>query len=310
MPLQRSDQRAPSRKAGPVLAEEELRFVALGDSTTVGVGDRVTDGTWRGWSRLLAAELAEGYEVHYENFAVSGATAATVRRDQLSRAVERQPHVASLIVGVNDTMRSTWDPDRVRDDVLDSVAELSRIGALVLTVRFQDHGAVFGLPGLVRRPLWRRIQDVNAAYEEAHERFDTLHVDLAAEPAIYQRRYWSIDRLHPSELGHRHLAGEFARHLQRRGYRVAAPESDAPGMKRPHVWGDALWLVTEGVPWLGRRAHDLAPWAIGMLADEVKSRVSARLSTTPSGSPSAQPAEKQVGASMTAPPDLVEPASA
>jgi lysophospholipase L1-like esterase len=294
-----------------VLAGEELRFVALGDSTTVGVGDRVTDGTWRGWSRMLAAALGKGHEVHYENFAVSGATAATVRHDQLQRAVERRPHLASLIVGVNDTMRSTWDPYRVRDDVLASVAELSRTGALVLTVRFHDHGAVFGLPGVVRRPLWRRIQDVNAAFDEAHQKFDTLQVDLAAEPAIYQRRYWSIDRLHPSELGHRHLAAEFARQLDGLGYDLAAPEPATPGMNRPHIWGDARWLATEGVPWLARRAQDLAPWAIGMLADEAKNRFSARLNTKQSGTPSPRLAEEQVSASPTASPDvLVEPASA
>ena len=130
-----------------MLAGEELRFVALGDSTTVGVGDRVTDGSWLGWSRLLAAELAKGYGVHYENFAVSCATAATVRHDQLQQAAARQPHLASLLVGVNDTMRATWDPDRLRSDVLATVAELADAGALVLTVRFHDHGAVFGLPG-------------------------------------------------------------------------------------------------------------------------------------------------------------------
>ena len=292
-------------------AGEELRFVALGDSTTVGVGDPGADGGWRGWSRLLAAELAVGHEVGYENLAVSGAKAATVRDAQLWRAVERRPHLASLIVGVNDTMRSTWDPDRVRDDVLNCVGGLTRSGALVLTVRFHDHGAVFGLPGVVRRPLWRRIQAVNAAYEEAHETFGTLPVDLAAEPAIYQRRYWSIDRLHPSELGHRHLAAEFARQLEGLGYDLDAPELDASGVHTPHIWRDALWLASEGVPWLGRRAHDLAPWAIGMLADEARSRFSARLSTTPSGRPSPQPDEEQVDASMTPPPDvLVESASA
>lgn len=262
-----------------MVAAEELRFVALGDSTTVGVGDPVTDGEWRGWSRLLAAGLAAGNEVRYENLAISGATAATVRAEQLRRAVDLRPHLTSLIVGVNDTMRSTWDAERVRHDILASVAELTRIGARVLTVRFHDHGAVFGLPGVVRRPLWRRIEALNAAYDEAHERFGAVQVDLAAEPAVYQRRYWSIDRLHPSELGHRHLAGAFARQLQLLNYDLAAPEVDAPGMNRCHIWRDALWLATEGVPWLGRRAHDLAPWAIGMLADEAGTRLSARLGT-------------------------------
>lgn len=263
--------------------EGDLRFVALGDSTTVGVGDPEADGGWRGWSRLLAEALSTRHNLRYENLAVSGATAADVRARQLKRAVEQRPQLASLIVGVNDTMRSTWDADRLRADVLTCVAELSRVGALVLTVRFHDHGAVFGLPGLVRRPLWRRIEAVNAVYDEAWSRYGTLHVDLAVESVVYQRLYWSIDRLHPSDLGHRHLAGVFARHLEGLGYILTPPpDLDAPRTSLPHAWSDARWLTTEGVPWLGRRACDLAPWAIGMLGDEARNRLSAWLGTSPS----------------------------
>lgn len=253
----------------------DLRFVALGDSTTVGVGDPVPHGEWRGWSRLLAGALAAGHQLRYANLAVSGATTVDVRLHQLQRAVDERPHLASVIVGVNDTMRSTWDPEQVRVDVLSCVGELTRVGARVMTLRFHDHGAVFGLPGLVRKPLWRRIEAVNAAYDEAHARYGTLHVDLAVEPVIYHRRYWSIDRLHPSELGHRHLAGLFARRLEGVGYDLTGPDPHPPDTARPHPWRDAAWIAMEGVPWLGRRARDLVPWAAGLLRDEARSRLDA-----------------------------------
>ncbi len=49
-----------------------VRFVALGDSLTEGVGDPVGAG-WRGWAALLAASLAEDSEhVRFTNLAVSG----------------------------------------------------------------------------------------------------------------------------------------------------------------------------------------------------------------------------------------------
>lgn len=35
-------------------------------------------------------------------------------------------------------------------------------------------------------------------------------VNLSEHPGVYDRQFWSIDRLHPSELGHRALADEFA----------------------------------------------------------------------------------------------------
>jgi hypothetical protein len=215
--------------------------------------------------------------------------------------VDQRPHLASLIVGVNDTTPSTWDADRLRADVLTCVAGLSPVGALVLTVRLHDHGAVFGLPSLVRRPLWRRIEAVNAVYDEAWSTYGTLRVDLAVEPVIYQPLYWGIDSLHPSGLGHRHLAGVLARHLEGLGYVFAPPpDVDAPHTSGPHARNDALWLATEGVPWLGRRACDLTPWAIGMLGEEAQNRLNAWLGTAlshpatgrglePAGAPSMPP---------------------
>ena len=62
------------------------------------------------------------------------------------------------IVGVNDTHAVGLGPgpDPRRPD--DQRGGTARIGCLLLTVRFHDHGAVFGLPGLLRRPLAARIR--------------------------------------------------------------------------------------------------------------------------------------------------------
>ena len=85
-----------------------LRFAALGDSTTFGLGDPVVGG-WRGWARLLAEALsASAYDVSFCNLAVPGATAETVLRDQLPDAVAHRPDLVALIVGINDAMKSTW----------------------------------------------------------------------------------------------------------------------------------------------------------------------------------------------------------
>lgn len=46
-----------------------LRFVALGDSLTEGVGDPV-GGAWRGWAELLSTGLTpDGTPVEFHNFA-------------------------------------------------------------------------------------------------------------------------------------------------------------------------------------------------------------------------------------------------
>lgn len=142
--------------------------MALGDSTTVGVGDplggkevsRTGAGAlpgqgWRGWAALLADALSSSHEVAFANLATSGATTPSVAGAQLPRTGGGRIDIASLIVGVNDTMRSTFDPLQIRDCLHECAAELTRRGAVLLTVRFHDHGQVFGLPAWLRRPLWR-----------------------------------------------------------------------------------------------------------------------------------------------------------
>jgi lysophospholipase L1-like esterase len=252
----------------------QLALVALGDSTTVGIGDPVPGLGWRGWSRLLADELAKTHRLAYTNLSAAGATASSVRETQLPLAASLHPDLASVVVGVNDTMRSTWDPARVYDDIVTCVGELARSGALVMTMRFHDHGAVFGLPAVLRRPLWRRIEVVNDAYDAAYAAYGGIRLDLTSDPGVHERAFWSIDRLHPSELGHRRLAEAFAVALRGHGYPLACPvRQGCVAPRRSEEW---WWLVSQGVPWVGRRANDLAPWAVRMLANEAARRTARR----------------------------------
>lgn len=249
---------------------QRLGLVALGDSATAGVGDPVPGG-WRGWSQLLADELAVTHRLAYANLAVPGSTAASVRATQLPRAVQLRPQLASVVVGVNDTMRSTWDAGRVREDILACVGELADAGALVMTLRFHDHGRVFGLPTILRRPLWRRIEVVNSAYDAAYETYGGVRVDLTGESMVYERSFWSIDRLHPSELGHRRLAEMFALALQAHNYSLECPDATCTAPRRRGQ--DWRWLASQGPGWLGRRATDLVPWAVRMSTAEALSRI-------------------------------------
>ena len=205
-------------------------FVALGDSITVGIGDpapvRSARGrSWRGWAALLAEGLPEP---RLHNLATPGAQAAQVERDQLPRALELRPDVASVIIGINDTLRAGFDPRRVARAGEHTVGALRSAGAEVLTMRLPDPGLMLGLPDALSRPLARRIHAVNAVMDDLAERFGTLVFDAAGDPETYDRRMWSVDRLHPSERGHRLIAGRFHDRLAAAGVPLGArPESGA-----------------------------------------------------------------------------------
>jgi len=235
-----------------------IRFVALGDSATYGIGDADRSGSWRGWARMLASAIADDHAVSFCNLAVPGSTVADVRRDQLSDALDHRPHLASLIVGLNDTVRAAWEPEALRTDLLHCARLLSEQGALLLTIRFHDHARVFHLPGGLGRRLRERIDVLNQIYDEIHDLYGGLRVDLSVHPGVYDREFWSVDRLHPSELGHRALAHEFTDLLHDAGLLFEPPGLELDGTSSG-PWNSLRWMVSEGVPWIGRRTRDLAP---------------------------------------------------
>ena len=209
-----------------------LRFAALGDSVTLGIGDQLPQGGWRGWAALLAGSLAPPDQVELCNLARSGALVRDVASEQLPLALSVRPAVASVLVGVNDTLRGKFDSAAIAADLENIVAALQHAGTVVLTASLPDPGLLLRIPASMRRPLARRAHEINAALGQLAVRYDLVHVDLAACPEIYDKRMWGVDRLHPSERGHRMLARMFAARLAERGMPPLAPPDPEPGQPR------------------------------------------------------------------------------
>jgi lysophospholipase L1-like esterase len=251
----------------PIMASP-IRFVALGDSITVGLGDPMPDGTWRGWAALLAECLGAPGTVEFHNVAESGALSGTLAGRQLEAALELRPSVAAVIVGVNDVLRGSFDVARTGQALDTVVSDLREAGALVLTARLPDPGRMFGLPAALSHSLARRVAAVNAVTDVISRRYATVHFDAAGHPATYERRMWSVDRLHPSERGHRLLAGGFAELLARRGFPVHGPVDPEPTNAAPS-WTDGVrWMATKGTKWLYDRSTDLIPSLAAMAVRE------------------------------------------
>jgi len=91
-------------------------------------------------------------------------------------------------------------------------------------------------------------------------------LDLDRMPGCYEVASWSVDRLHPSELGHRRLAGALAGLLAERGCAVPYPVSmRCSGGVQYGAAAHVAWLVFKGIPWLWRRGRDLVPYAAGII---------------------------------------------
>ncbi|MFF2506879.1 SGNH/GDSL hydrolase family protein [Streptomyces sp. NPDC058067] len=247
-----------------------LRFVALGDSLTEGVGDPVGD-TWRGWAALLAAGLApDGVPVEFHNLAVSGAQTHDVLDRQLPAALALGPDVASVVVGVNDTLRRTFDIHAVAARLDQVYAALTEQGAVLLTACLPDPGAMLGLPGLLGHPLARRQQAVNSVVHALSDRYGAVHLHAAEEAWVADRAMWSADRLHPGERGHRVLAACFHALLAAEGRAHGTPPSPRPERPAPTRSASLWWLATAGTGWVARRCTDLLPQLLALAADELR----------------------------------------
>ena len=171
-----------------------MRFVALGDSLTVGLCDPAPGG-WRGWARLLADSL-DGAQLH--NLARCGARAHDVATDRLAQALAARPSLASVVVAVNDTLRGDFSLGQTARDVAYAAAALTQAGAIVLTARLPEPGAMLGLPDVVRRPLARRTHALNAV-------LDDLGSSVRHRPPRHRR---PRTRTRPRHVGHRPAAPE------------------------------------------------------------------------------------------------------
>jgi lysophospholipase L1-like esterase len=172
-------------------------LVALGDSITVGEGSMALGVTPLSWAQWLARAL----DLPYTCYAVDGAVAAEVLREQLPRA-RADYDVAVLYAGVNDVRSPGWDAGAYERD-LDAIAAglAARAERLLLLTLPHD----LGRPTCAPKP-----QEANAAVRRVAQRHRAALADLADFGG------WTLvlpDVVHPTALGQLEIADRAARAL-------------------------------------------------------------------------------------------------
>ncbi|MGG7612618.1 SGNH/GDSL hydrolase family protein, partial [Streptomyces sp. ZG43] len=186
-----------------------VRYVALGDSQTEGLGDGDEAGGLRGWADRLA-ELLDAAEpgLRYANLAVRGQLAGQVRTTQLDAALALRPDLATVVAGMNDLLRPRFDADATGAELEAMFAALTGAGARVATLTFPAMERLVPLA----RPLAPRVPALNARIREAAARHGVV-VETYGEEVVVDPRLWSPDRLHAAPLGHARIAAAFAHAL-------------------------------------------------------------------------------------------------
>ncbi|MFD0366862.1 SGNH/GDSL hydrolase family protein [Streptomyces sp. NPDC127114] len=232
-----------------------LRYVALGDSQTEGVGDGDDTRGLRGWADRLAELAARSNpELRYANLAVRGRLAGQVRAEQLAPALALQPDLATVVAGVNDLLRPRFDADEVAGHLEAMFAALGAQGARVATLTFPDLTRL--IPAA--RPVAPRISALNDRIREAAGRHGVTVLETAHHPVVTDPRLWSRDRLHAAPPGHARIAAAFAETLGLPGSDdswarpLPPPGTRPPGGLRA-AGAELAWAAAFLGPWLGRR---------------------------------------------------------
>lgn len=233
---------------------EYLRYVALGDSQTEGVGDGDDVSGLRGWADRLAEQLAIGNPgLQYANLAVRGRLAAHVHAEQLGPALALRPDLATVVAGVNDLLRPRFDADEVAGHLEAVFAALTAQGARVATVTFPDPARITRLA----RPVSARASALNDRIRAAAHRHGVVVAETSDLPVVTDSRLWSPDRLHASALGHERIAAAVAHALALPGSSDSWTQPLPSPAGEPSGWqataAEFRWAAAFLGPWLGRR---------------------------------------------------------
>ncbi len=200
------------------MAAAVLRYVALGDSYTIGTAVRPPER----WPDQLVARLGEpGYPplVLAANLAVNGSTSAGVIGHQMPLLDRLFPEFVSLLVGVNDVVQRVSEATYRANAARILEALLARLPpGRILAVGTPDYtvtpaGTAYGDPATLRSG----IQRVNAVLAELAAARGVAFVDVfdLSQAAAMDRALVAGDGLHPS-------GAQYARWVERIAPVVAA----------------------------------------------------------------------------------------
>ena len=232
-----------------------MRYVAIGDSFSEGMGDELPDGTVRGWTDLVAAGLsaglaARGETLEYANLAIRGRLLRPIVTTQLDAALALQPPADLLTFngGGNDMMRAGVDLAELVAMIEQAVRRCvdARVRPVVLSGADPTAQLPFG------RTIHRRGTYLTAATAEVCARHDVTLVNVFDDLEIRHHRYWSPDRLHLNAAGHQRAAGLI---LTAMGHPTAAHIVDPGSAESRRLLAEARYYREHVLPWVHRRVR-------------------------------------------------------
>ena len=229
-----------------------MRYVALGDSFTEGIGDidpSRPNGV-RGWADRVAEVLGRDEPAFgYANLAIRGRKLLPVLAEQLEPALALEPDLVTIYAGANDILRPSVDLDALVAAYDVGLGRLAATGAKVLVWTAFDpgHSATYKL-------LRGRFAVYNELVRESADRHGATVVDFWRLREYRHWGYWDSDRMHMGPAGHQRMASEVLNALDVGHELTPLPLREQPLIaRREAVREHVAWVRTSAAPWVHRR---------------------------------------------------------
>jgi lysophospholipase L1-like esterase len=180
-----------------------VRYLALGDSYTIGTG---ASSPANSWPTLISARLAR--QIHRRvlltNPAVNGFTTLDLIKHELPQIRRVKPDLVTILIGVNDLVRDRSPEDYRASlvEIYDELAKEKALGVRVFAVSIPNWSVVpaareFGDPERIR-DLTDTFNDI--AREEAEKRgFGWIDITAASLSGLGTPGWIASDGLHPGD---------------------------------------------------------------------------------------------------------------
>jgi acyl-CoA thioesterase I len=189
---------------------ESIRYLALGDSYTIGTG---LEDAAQNFPSLLAQRLREkaGIDVTLVNLGVNGYTTTDLIREELPVARSVRPELITILIGANDIVQGSDDATyRARiEQIYEVVFQLGLRPERVLAISVPDFSALPGAtPFGTATDIRKRIDAFNAiAQSEAASRaFPYVDITAISRQAATRDGWLADDGLHPGPPQHQAIS--------------------------------------------------------------------------------------------------------
>ena len=185
-----------------------LRYIAAGDSTSVGVGASTVENTY---TYRIAGELSKNHSVTYKNVGVSGAKTSDLLDNQISPIINFNPDIITISIGANDVTH-LQNNDGIFErftKIIDQLTKNTKATIYITNIAIVDRAPL--MPFAVQKIFSSKITKLNPkllALETERVKFIDIH-GFGWDQYENINITFAADEFHPSDEGYNNWTKAF-----------------------------------------------------------------------------------------------------